>query len=424
MEGVDGLKIGKKTLKHIRSGVDISGRTAIVPTTDTSVVDGLNAASAVVSADLVLHSCTNATDGEVVAAAVNKGDGGGCTRGDTAAVAFAASSTPATATATAAAAAARSTTSGVAAPRYRLTVNRRFDEVITRIVEQHGIDWVGFTGIQRALSRLSRHGDSSSAPLHGVRVVSIELWADDRLVSGEIGCIVGSCYTCLSLFADEITHPRCSRVRLYAAHLFLARAGVTLFDAGTTAAYFVTLHGYTRKTRLQFVRLWREHRKCPLACPSVLSEGCDDVNRFLLEHVTRNDAGVSVPLRARDVMQGGDVVVKGDGAGAAVAHSDASRGLDGDSKDGVVDTCAGAVTDSSKSLRGRVSDVRKRGRADSVHESTGGTDSDDSSNSNVTSTNATMGNNSKGAGIRVTWDGVADVPPANLERYFERCVPK
>jgi hypothetical protein len=173
---------------------------------------------------------------------------------------------------------------------YSLTVSRQFDTVVARIIEQHGIDWVGFAAIQSTLAALAGRTAVAQDGTE-VRVVSLELWsqstsADEHsvpaeLVSGEIGYIVGSCYTCLSLFADDTNHPRCSRIRVQAAHLWLARAGVTLFDAGTTAAYFLHLHGYHRTNRREFAALWRIHRDKPLHAPVVLESECPDVYELL-----------------------------------------------------------------------------------------------------------------------------------------------
>eukprot|EP00035_Acanthoeca_spectabilis_P009669 m.170615 g.170615 ORF g.170615 m.170615 type:complete len:678 (-) comp14798_c0_seq1:5135-7168(-) len=164
------------------------------------------------------------------------------------------------------------------------------------------------------------------------------------LVSGEIGYIVGSCYTCLTLFADEARFPRSSRLRVQAGHLWLARAGVTLFDAGTTAAYFESLHGYKRATRREFVSLWRAHRKVPLAAPGVLAEECTDLHGLLQGHllaqstltvhtthgrraddVTEAAAAASVPPAAASHVRGG-------AEGALQRHRKRKRGANGDAE--------------------------------------------------------------------------------------------
>lgn len=180
--------------------------------------------------------------------------------------------------------------------RYHMSVNTCFDKVCDRIIEQHGIDWVGFSRILTAFSRMARRehlhghtqrqrrGFSHGARASGfedtavdetvaelVRFVSVELWDttiagdSDGLVSGEIGYIVGSCYTCLSLFTQPgQTASWLSRLRTRGAILWLERAGVQLFDVGCTADYYCHLHGFTKYSSEDFVRLWRSHRSTAL----------------------------------------------------------------------------------------------------------------------------------------------------------------
>jgi hypothetical protein len=113
--------------------------------------------------------------------------------------------------------------------------------------------------------------------------LSIELWDEDSgaLVSAEVGCLVGCCYSCLSLFAATGTHPRCEQVRAQAAVLWLRNAGVRVFDAGTTAGYWVTLFGYRRTTKSEFLALWRAHRGAALSAPAVLDADCVDIRGLL-----------------------------------------------------------------------------------------------------------------------------------------------
>jgi hypothetical protein len=70
-------------------------------------------------------------------------------------------------------------------------------------------------------------------------------------------------------------------VRALAAVLWLQRAGVRVFDAGTTAGYFVDLFGYRRTTKAEFLALWRAHRDRALAEPTTLSQECGDVRSLL-----------------------------------------------------------------------------------------------------------------------------------------------
>lgn len=70
-------------------------------------------------------------------------------------------------------------------------------------------------------------------------------------------------------------------MRALAAVLWLQRAGVRVFDAGTTAGYFVDLFGYRRTTKAEFLALWRAHRDRALAEPTTLSQECGDVRSLL-----------------------------------------------------------------------------------------------------------------------------------------------
>ena len=159
---------------------------------------------------------------------------------------------------------------------YRLTVHTAFERTWAAIVEEHGVDWLGFQQVRDAYHALHRRDA-------GVRVLSIELWdtTSGELASAEVGALVGGCYTCLSLFARSADFPRCEHVRAQAAVLWLRRAGIRLYDVGTTAGYYVTLFGFERKTRAEFVQLWRAHRGAELSRPELLRDGCDDVRELL-----------------------------------------------------------------------------------------------------------------------------------------------
>lgn len=171
---------------------------------------------------------------------------------------------------------------------YVLTVNRDFEQTLRRIIDQHGTDWCGFTPIRESLMRLytmtSKNYNSARTDIYpGFKMISIELWdsSSAKMVSGEIGYIVGSCYTCLSLFHDEDSHRRCSRIRAKAAILWLRRSGVQLVDVGTTANYYQDLHGFERVTATTFVDVWRRFRHTMLTRPDILTMECLDVHGLL-----------------------------------------------------------------------------------------------------------------------------------------------
>eukprot|EP01051_Picozoa_sp_SAG22_P001965 SAG22_NODE_83_length_21704_cov_58.556584_8_plen_490_part_00 len=170
---------------------------------------------------------------------------------------------------------------------YRLSVNEAFDRSWQAIIDCHGFDWLGFRQIRSSYDALHRKHPcpwQGHAAADEPRVLSIELWDTETgaLVSAEVGCLVGACYSCLSLFANTAAYPRCDQVRATAGVLLLRKAGVTLFDAGTTAGYYITLFGFRRTSRKEFVALWREHRGHDLdAGRAALHTGCADVRRLL-----------------------------------------------------------------------------------------------------------------------------------------------
>ena len=174
--------------------------------------------------------------------------------------------------------------------KFKLTVSSRFEESWEGIVAQHGVDWCGFEEVRGAYSSLHArtHGQHATlVPAALPRVVSVELWDKKAgaLVSAEVGAIVGRCYVCLSLFSRSEAYPRCDWVRAQASILWLRRAGVELFDAGTTAEYYARLFGFRRcGSRHEFVQLWRSRRSLALAQPEVLGAACEDVGGLLTSY--------------------------------------------------------------------------------------------------------------------------------------------
>ena len=154
--------------------------------------------------------------------------------------------------------------------------------VLDRLRAAHGVDWIGFRRVRDLCTRLA-----AGSPELPVRAVSLELWAattddagghggggEERLASAELGLVVGSAYTCLSLFVDPAAPPRSDRLRALAAILHLESAGVTLVDVGTSANYFCDI-GFVRTTRPEFVGAWREARQAALTKP--LGRGGDEL---------------------------------------------------------------------------------------------------------------------------------------------------
>ena len=126
-----------------------------------------------------------------------------------------------------------------------------FNSAWEGIVAHHGVDWCGFTKLQQMFHQFHRQGvctvtsdennnikntvnskiqnqnikksddgsiddDNNTYSNNNVNIqmISLELWdsASGQLVSAEVGFIVGSCYTCLSLFGNDKDFPKCMYV--------------------------------------------------------------------------------------------------------------------------------------------------------------------------------------------------------------------
>lgn len=189
-----------------------------------------------------------------------------------------------------------------AATSYRLTVCAAFERSWQQVIEQHGTDWCGFSAIRAAYRDLHQHGQQHKADACGPpRVISVELWdtsKSEELVSAEIGVIIGRCYVCLSLVSRTQEYPRSDAVRLSACVLWLRRAGVELFDAGTTADY-MGQYGYQRcASRRAFTELWRAKRGLPLSNPGTLRDPCDDVRGLLKAYQQQRVGNMASPHQA------------------------------------------------------------------------------------------------------------------------------
>eukprot|EP00300_Choanocystis_sp_HF-7_P004298 c13303_g1_i1.p1 GENE.c13303_g1_i1~~c13303_g1_i1.p1 ORF type:complete len:324 (-),score=63.71 c13303_g1_i1:295-1266(-) len=183
--------------------------------------------------------------------------------------------------------------------QYVLTFNRATPLVWQTIIATHGVEWLGFQNIQRTFLELHSHAGGFSP--NQARVISAELWDNQtgELVSGEIGVVVGSCYVCLSLFANKDKFPRCNHVRAQAVMLTLSRAGVQMFDVGTTANYFCDLYGFTKTTRVEFINLWRENRARELGDSKILEESIGGIWQLLASHRSTGPGGSTVAMDAQ-----------------------------------------------------------------------------------------------------------------------------
>jgi Leu/Phe-tRNA-protein transferase len=113
---------------------------------------------------------------------------------------------------------------------FSLDTGRDLPAVIAACVASHGDGWLRPDLVRSLL-------DLATAPgRYGTRIVSFELRERDRLVAGEFGALVGSCYTSWSGFRLDDAEGS-GTVQLVALARALERSGVELWDLGMPLPY-------------------------------------------------------------------------------------------------------------------------------------------------------------------------------------------
>mmetsp|Transcript_27871 Transcript_27871/g.44903 ORF Transcript_27871/g.44903 Transcript_27871/m.44903 type:complete len:322 (-) Transcript_27871:172-1137(-) len=177
--------------------------------------------------------------------------------------------------------------------RYVLSVNKAFDQVVRKCIEQHGESWL-YKPMVRLLKGLNRDGypsvssssSSSSSPStssswnnegnarkqqHSASfkfgVHSIEMWdvsaasGDDEkkvLVAGDIGYTVGGCYTSMTGFRAAGT-AGAGTAQLVATGALLRNLGFSFWDLGMVLKYKTELGGVTH-SREDFIKRFHSVR--------------------------------------------------------------------------------------------------------------------------------------------------------------------
>lgn len=156
-------------------------------------------------------------------------------------------------------------------------------------IRQHGIDWMGLPCCRSLYDAAWRQQELSDVDNRKGKLVSICLVdsRDEKIVSGEVGYLVGGAYSCYSYYFDK-NSPRADRVRRNACILWLARHGVKIFDVGTTAQNYVSLSGFHRINRLEFLKCWRNARS--LEAGTSMLTPCCSVKTLLSAHRSRRSA--------------------------------------------------------------------------------------------------------------------------------------
>eukprot|EP00750_Incisomonas_marina_P021474 INCI4445.1.p1 GENE.INCI4445.1~~INCI4445.1.p1 ORF type:complete len:428 (-),score=77.66 INCI4445.1:106-1389(-) len=166
---------------------------------------------------------------------------------------------------------------------YYMTVNTDLEGVMKGCVQQHGEAWL-YEPMRDLLrkawcdtSKLHEKYDAADGPQaarwrlalrnSGFRVVTFEMWdsSTGRLVAGDLGYVVGSCYTSMTGFRDEGTRS-CGTIQLVCTYSLLKRCGFSFWDLGMVMDYKKAL-GARVVTRKEFMKMFHpvRDRMCTLS---------------------------------------------------------------------------------------------------------------------------------------------------------------
>ncbi|GAB64970.1 Leu/Phe-tRNA protein transferase [Plasmodium cynomolgi strain B] len=160
---------------------------------------------------------------------------------------------------------------------YYITVDKDFDGVLQGIVEKHGQNWL-YPFVQKEFKKIFE----KKITYMNVRMHSVELWCDDFLAAGEIGCTVGSIYTSLTGFQRRSC---AGTIQLCALAKLLQHQKFDLWDLGMLLPYKKTI-GSKEVSMKDFFKMHRStdstaasssmaRRTGPLRCNQKRSQKCN-----------------------------------------------------------------------------------------------------------------------------------------------------
>ena len=135
---------------------------------------------------------------------------------------------------------------------YMISINTNLSETMEKIVKQHGENWV-FAPVQRVFHRLNKKDR------YKVRVISVEIRTNGKLVAGELGMIIGSCYSSLTGFADIAEYSCCGTIQIITLATLLKNCGYKYWDLGMHITYKEEFCS-TILTRDQYLPAYRHYR--------------------------------------------------------------------------------------------------------------------------------------------------------------------
>jgi len=139
---------------------------------------------------------------------------------------------------------------------YTFSLNSRFDEVLEKIASQHKYNWLKDEYIQ-LLKNLYKNNDKNS----NFQIVSTEITAKDssKLISGEVGYIIGSTYTSLSGFSSkEKEYNNYGNLQLVLLAQHLEKEGFTFWNLGHSHMEYKLRLGCKTYSREEFLKRWKE----------------------------------------------------------------------------------------------------------------------------------------------------------------------
>lgn len=155
--------------------------------------------------------------------------------------------------------------------KFDMSIDLAFEQAIEGCVRQHGENWL-LPPLQAEFIKL--HGDDSIHP--NVHIHSIEVWQDDTLVAGEIGCSVGASYTSLTGFYDVSSS---GSIQLMCLAKILQKQDFELWDLGMCLPYKFDMgaESYSREDFVGWLRKVRDkNRKLQLPdrvnCRKILTD--------------------------------------------------------------------------------------------------------------------------------------------------------
>jgi Leu/Phe-tRNA-protein transferase len=152
------------------------------------------------------------------------------------------------------------------AKKFVLTHNTAFDQVVTGCIKQHGESWL-WPPMRQIFGALFSHGRLH--PAFAVQMHSFELWQDNELVAGELGCVVGAVYTS---FTGFYTVASSGSVQMLLTALLLRVHGCHFWDLGQHFDYKIKL-GACMVPRAEFLRQFHKARVCEhVTIPSIRYE--------------------------------------------------------------------------------------------------------------------------------------------------------